>query len=289
MVTNLTTPTGNAVQTASELSGSAPDLVAIKQRQQQTWATGDYAVVGSTLVILGELLCEALDLRAGQRVLDVATGNGNTALAAARRSCEAVGIDYVPALLDQARARAAAEGLAVEFTDGDAEAIPFPDASFDVVTSTLGVMFTANQEQAAAELLRVCRPGGTIGLANWTPDGFVGQMFRVTSQFVPPPPGLRPPALWGTEARLWELLGGGIATLALTLRTFVFTYYSADHMLDVFRTYYGPVNKAFQALDTEQQAAYADALRSLIARFNRATDGSVAVESDYLEVVAVRA
>jgi SAM-dependent methyltransferase len=191
--------------------------------------------------------------------------------------------------LEQARARAAADGLAVEFADGDAEAIPFPDASFDVVTSTLGSMFTADQERAASELLRVCRPGGKIGMANWTPDGFVGQMFKATGRFVPPPAGLRPPSLWGTEERLRELFGDGIAELSVTRRAFVFSYRSFDHLLGVFRTYYGPVNKAFQALDADRQAAYAADLRALVDRFNRSGDGTVAVPSDYLEVVAVRA
>jgi SAM-dependent methyltransferase len=282
--------TATATSTVSAMAAApTPDLLAIKQKQQQTWATGDYAVVGSTLVVMAELLCEALDLRAGQRVLDVATGNGNTALAAARRSCEAVGIDYVPALLERARARAAADGLAVEFADGDAEAIPFPDASFDAVTSTLGAMFTADQEQAAAELLRVCRPGGKIGMANWTPDGFVGQMFQVTGRFVPPPAGLRPPAQWGTEDRLRELFGDGVASLDVTRRAYVFRYRSFDHWLGVFRATYGPVNKAFAALDAERQATYAGELRALVDRFNRADDGTVAVPSDYLEVVAIRA
>lgn len=279
----------SATLTIPAAPAAAPDLVAIKQRQQQTWATGNYAVVGSTLVVMAELLCEALDLRAGQQVLDVATGNGNTALAAARRSCEAVGIDYVPDLVEQARARAAADGLAVEFAVGDAEAIPFPDASFDVVTSTLGAMFTANQEQAAAELLRVCRPGGKIGMANWTPDGFVGQMFKATGRFVPPPAGLRPPSQWGTEERLRELFGDGIAALSVTRRAFVFRYRSFDHLLDVFRTYYGPVNKAFAALDADRQQAYANDLQALVAQFDRSDDDTVAVASDYLEIVAVRA
>ena len=268
---------------------TTPDLAAIKQRQQQTWATGDYAVVGSTLVVMGELLCEAVDLRAGQRVLDVATGNGNAALSAARRGCEVTGVDYVPALLEQGRARAAADGLAVAFAEGDAAALPFPDASFDVVLSTLGAMFAPDQEKAAGELLRVCRPGGKLGLANWTPDGFIGEMFRVTSRYVPPPPGLQPPALWGTEARLRELFGDGVASLRAERRAFVFRYRSFDHWLEVFRTYYGPLTKAFGSLDADRQEAYAADLRSLVARFNRSGDETVAVPSDYLEVVAVRA
>lgn len=268
---------------------TAPDLMAIKQRQQVTWATGDYAVVGSTLAVMAEQLCETVDLRAGQRVLDVATGNGNAALSAARRFCEVTGIDYVPALLARGRARAAAEGLPVAFVDGDAEDIPFPDASFDVVLSTLGAMFAPDQEKTASELLRVTRPGGKIGLANWTPDGFIGQMFTVTGRYVPPPAGLKPPALWGTEERLRDLFGDGIAWLRAERRSFVFRYRSFDHWLEVFRTYYGPVAKAFQGLDADGQEAYAADLRSLVKQFNGSGDGTMAVPSHYLEVVAVRA
>lgn len=269
--------------------GMAIDLTAIKNRQQQTWASGDYSVVGSTLVIIGEQLCEAVRLRAGQKVLDVATGNGNAALSAARRFCEVTGIDYVPALLERGRARAAADGLAVTFADGDAEAIPFPDASFDAVLSTVGSMFAPDQEKAAGELLRICRPGGKIGMANWTPGGFIGQMFRVTSQYAPPPPGLKPPVLWGTEERLRELFGDGVASVQAQPRNFVFRYRSFDHWLEVFRGYYGPMLKAFQSLDTDRQDAYAADLRSLVAQFNRSGDETMEVPSEYLEVVAIRA
>src|SRR5688572_18187964 len=272
-----------------QLRATVPDLTAIKRRQQLTWATGDYAVVGSTLVVMAELLCEAVDLRAGQRVLDVATGNGNGALAAARRFGVVTGIDYVPALLARGRARAAAEGLPVVFAEGDAEDIPFPNASFDVVLSTLGAMFAPDQEKAAAELLRVCRAGGKLGLANWTPDGFIGEMFRVTGRYVPPPPGLKPPVLWGTEERLQELFGDGVVSIKAERRSFVFRFRSFDHLLEVFQTYYGPVLKAFQALDTDRQEAYAADLRALVARFNQSGDETLAVPSDYLEVVAVRA
>ena len=283
MSTTLTAPNTGTVP------ATAPDLAAIKQRQQQTWAAGDYEVIGSTLVVIGELLCEAVDLRAGQRVLDVATGSGNAALSAARRFCEVTGVDYVPALLERGRQRAAAERLAVAFVEGDAEDIPFSDASFDVVLSTLGSMFAPDQEKAAGELLRVCRPGGKVGLANWTPDGFIGQMFRVTSRYVSPPPGLKPPVLWGTEERLRELFGDRVASVRAERRTFVFRYRSFEHWLEAFRDYYGPVHKAFQALDPDRQAAYAADLRALVEQFNRSNDGTVAVPSDYLEVVAVRA
>ena len=293
MSTTLTAPTSHAARTIGDTPIAAPtpapDLAAIKHKQQQTWATGDYAVVGSTLVIMAEELCEAVDLRAGQRVLDVATGNGNAALAAARRSGQVTGIDYVPALLDQARQRAAADGLTIDFAEGDAENIPFPDATFDVVLSTLGAMFAPDQEKTAAELLRVCRPGGTIGMANWTPDGFIGQMFKVTARYVSPPPGLKPPVLWGTEERLRELFGDGVTAIRAEKRQFVFRYRSFDDYVETFRTYYGPVAKAFQALDADRQAAYAADLRDLATRFNQSGDATMAVPSEYLEIVAIRA
>jgi len=203
---------------------AAVDLSAVKQRQQQTWATGDFAMVATGATIVGELLCDAVDVRAGQRVLDVATGSGNTALAAARRYCEVTGIDYVPALLERGRERAAVERVPVTFLEGDAENIPFPDASFDVVLSTFGAMFAPNQEKAASELLRVCRPGGKIGMANWTPNGWTGVMFQVTAQHVPPPPGVPSPIFWGMEERLRKLFGDGIASLQVTRRSNIFRY-----------------------------------------------------------------
>jgi SAM-dependent methyltransferase len=229
-----------------------------------------------------------VDLRAGERVLDVATGSGNAAIAAARRFCDVSGVDYVPALLDRARERAAAEHYAIEFREGDSEAIPYPDASFDVVLSTLGAMFAPDQEQAARELLRVCRPGGRIGLVNWTPEGFIGEMFKVTGRHVPPPAVLKPPVLWGTEARLRELFGDGIASLTLTRRAFMFRYRSTDHWLAFFRAYYGPTLKAFEALDAAGQERLAADLLELAARHNVATDGTLAMPSEYAEVVAVR-
>lgn len=263
------------------------DLGAVKSRQHAAWSSGDYAVVGTTLSLTGELLCEAVDLQAGQRVLDVAAGNGNATLAAARRWAEVTSTDYVPALLERGAVRAAADGLSVTFQEADAERLPFGDASFDVVLSVFGVMFTPDQEQAAGELLRVCRPGGKIGLASWTPESFIGQVFRTIGSYLPPPPGVSSPALWGTEGRLRELFGDGIADLQATRREFVFRYRSAEHWLEIFRTYYGPALKAFAALDEVGQAGLARDLTALLERSNRAGE-TLAVPSEYLEVVATR-
>jgi SAM-dependent methyltransferase len=263
-----------------------PDLTAVKGRQQLAWSAGDYAVIGAPLVITSELLCEAVDLRAGQKVLDVATGSGNAAIAAARRWCDVTGIDYVPSLLERARERAAAERLLVTFQEGDAEDIPFSAASFDVVLSTFGVMFTPNQEQAAREMLCVCKPGGVIGLANWTPDGFIGQVFRAIGKHVPPPAGVQSPLLWGTEERLRDLLGDAIASLDVTRRSFIFRYRSARHWLDIFRTYYGPMHKAFAALDANGQTELTGDLIGLLGRFNHGGDATLIVPSEYIEVIA---
>ncbi|HEU5100247.1 MAG TPA: class I SAM-dependent methyltransferase [Roseiflexaceae bacterium] len=264
------------------------DLMTLKRRQQATWSSGDYAVIGTTLAITGELLCEAVDLQAGQRVLDVAAGNGNASLAAARRWADVTSTDYVPALLERGRAKAEAERLRVTFQEADAEDLPFADGSFDVVLSVFGVMFTANQQQAAQELLRVCRSGGKIGLANWTPDGFIGHVFRAIGKHVAPPPGVKPPALWGTEGRLRELFGDGISDLRSEKRTYTFRYRSAAHWLEVFRTYYGPTLKAFAALDAAGQASLAADLTDVLERFNRGGSATLAVPSEYLEVVATR-
>ena len=267
---------------------AAPDLGAVKTRQRGAWSSGDYAVVGTTLQIVGEELCEALDVRSGQRVLDVAAGNGNVSLAAARRWCDVTATDYVPALLEGARSRAEAEGLKIDFKEADAEALPFKDGSFDVVVSTFGVMFTPDQEQAAREMLRVCRSGGRIGLANWTPDGFIGQVFKTLGKHLPPPAGVKSPALWGTPARLAELFGAQAAAIKSTPRDFVFRYRSPAHFLEVFRTYYGPVLKAFAALEPAAQQALTADFEALIARFNRSGDATMVVPSEYLEVVVTR-
>jgi ubiquinone/menaquinone biosynthesis C-methylase UbiE len=266
-------------------SEATVDLSPVKAKQQAAWAAGDYAVIGTTLQIVGETLCEALDLRAGQRVLDVAAGNGNATLAAARRWCDVVSTDYVPALLERARARAGAEGLAVQFEQADAENLPYEEGAFDVVLSTFGVMFTPNQEQAAAELARVCKPGGKIGLANWTPASFIGEVFKLIGRYIPPAPGVRPPSLWGTEERLRELFGSRIASLQAPRRNYMFRYRSPRHWLDTFRTYYGPMHKTFAALDSGKQESLAEDLLGLAQRFNTATDGSMVVPAEYLEAV----
>jgi SAM-dependent methyltransferase len=280
--------TTTAVAAQPNVAPAPADLTAVKTRQQGAWSSGDYAVVGTTLQIVGEQLCETLDLRAGQKVLDVAAGNGNATLAAARRGCDVVSTDYVPSLLERGRARAAAEGFNIDFRQADAEALPFADAAFDVVASTFGVMFTPNQERAAAEMVRVCRPSGKIGLANWTPDGFIGQLFKTIGKHLPPPAGVKSPALWGTSARLTELFGPAAASIAIKERDFVFRYKSAQHWLDVFRTYYGPVLKAFEALPAQSQAALAADLIALVGQFNRSGDNSMVVPSAYLEIVVTR-
>lgn len=265
---------------------SSPDYTAIKQRQQATWAAGDYSIVGTTLQIVGERLCEAVDLRAGERVLDVAAGNGNASLAAARLWAEVTSTDYVGALLNRARERAAADRLTITFQEADAEALPFADGSFDAVLSTFGVMFTPSQEKAASELARVCRAGGRIGLANWTPDGFIGQLFKLIGKHVPPPAGVKSPALWGTEARLEELFAS--QRVKATRQIYHFRYKSAAHWLDIFKTYYGPTNRAFAALDEGKQAALQADIMELLARMNRGGSDTLIVPSEYLEVVVTK-
>ncbi len=277
------------IQTAS----NTPDLAAVKQRQQAAWSSGNYAVVGTTLQIVGERLAESADLRWDERVLDVAAGNGNATLAAARRGCRVTSTDYVPALLELGRQRALAEQLEVQFQHADAEALPFADGSFDAVLSTFGVMFTPDHARAANELLRVCRPGGRIGLANWTPEGFIGQMFKVLGRHVPPPAGVQPPSLWGSVAHLQQLFGDRVSAITATPRMFNFRYRSAAHMVDVFRQWYGPVQKAFQALPAERAAELERDLIALMERMDHSAhhDGrrdALRVPSEYLEIVIVR-
>lgn len=269
---------------ARPIPANAPAYSQIKARQQVTWASGDFAVIGTTLQIVGEDLCEALDLRSNQRVLDVAAGNGNAALAAARRWCDVTASDYVPALLERAQERALAERLPIKIEIADAEALPFADESFDVVTSTFGAMFTPQHEKPANEMLRVCRPGGKIGLANWTPEGFIGSLFKVIGRHLPPPTGLKSPALWGTKDHLVALFGHQ-ATIHAEKRNFTMRYRSDEHWIETFRSYYGPVLKAFEALDASQQQLLHADIKELIAQHNQARDGTMVVASEYLQAV----
>jgi ubiquinone/menaquinone biosynthesis C-methylase UbiE len=280
--------TAAAVISQNRQSVGQPDLKALKARQQVAWSSGDYAVVGTTLQIVGEELCEALDVRSGQKVLDVAAGNGNASLAAARRWCDVVATDYVPTLLERARERATAERLDIVFREADAEALAFQDGSFDVVISTFGVMFAADQDRAAAEMVRVCKRGGKIGLANWTPEGFIGQLFKTIGKHVPPSPGAKSPALWGTRARIAELFEPHATSVKSVQRNFVFRYRSPEHWLQIFKTYYGPVLKTFAALEPAAQGALQRDLLALIDQFNRSGDGSMVVPSEYLEIVITR-
>ncbi|MDM0116549.1 class I SAM-dependent methyltransferase [Variovorax sp. J22R133] len=264
------------------------DLAALKTRQQAAWASGNYAVVGTTLQIVGERLAEACDLRWDESVLDVAAGNGNATLAAARRGCAVVSTDYVASLLDKGAQRAAAEGLDVKFEVADAEALPYADATFDAVLSTFGVMFAPDHAKSASEMLRVCRPGGRIGLANWTPAGFIGQVFKTLGRHVPPPAGAQSPSLWGTEAHLQALFEAGASSIQVTPREFNFRYRSAAHFIEVFRNWYGPIHKAFAALPADKGQELEKDFTELLERLNRAGPGSLVVPSEYLEVVITR-
>jgi ubiquinone/menaquinone biosynthesis C-methylase UbiE len=266
----------------------APNMDAIKERMHKVWTSGEYARIGNPIAIMGELLCEAADLHSGEQVLDVATGSGNTAISAARRFCEVTGMDLAPGSIEHARRRAEAEGMEIRFEVGDAEDLSYPDASFDVVLSTIGVMFCPNQEKAAGELLRVCKPGGRIGLASWTPDSFTGNMLKTVGKHVPPPPGIKPPSLWGTEERLRELFDKDVSSLKVTRRTYNFRYPSTDHYVGWFRDYYGPTVRAFAALEPEGQEALARDLKELCESRNVSGDGTLVAPSDYLEVVAVK-
>lgn len=267
---------------------TAPDLSAIKQKQQAAWSSGNYAVVGTTLQVVGESLAEAMDLRSGWRVLDVAAGNGNATLAAARRWCDVTSTDYVPSLLEQGRRRAEAEGHDITFQEADAENLPFPDGMFDAAMSTFGIMFTPDHQRSAREVARVVRSGGKIGFANWTPGSFVGQFFKIIGKYVPPPHGVRSPALWGTEEHLADLFRGTASSISATPREYVFRYRTPEHWVEVFRNWYGPINRAYAAMDDEKQAAFTRDLLELMARGNRAKDGTLVLPSEYLEVVITR-
>jgi SAM-dependent methyltransferase len=270
------------------MTGTTVDFEAIKKTQRAGWETGDYPRVGNTLQIIAELLAEAADVRAGQRVLDVACGQGNAALAAARRFAEATGVDYAANLLEQGRERAAAEHLEVTFTEGDAEDLPVPDGSFDTVLSTVGVMFAPNQQRAADELVRVTRPGGRIALASWTPSGMIGQLFKTVGSWAPPPAGVRPPTLWGTPEHLTELFGERVEWVGLTRRDHVFRYHSPEHFSAWFRQFYGPITRLAGTLSGADLDRFAEDLAGVARQFNRADDGTVAAPAEYLEAVGVR-
>jgi ubiquinone/menaquinone biosynthesis C-methylase UbiE len=277
----------NAISRAPD-TAETPNFAAIKSKQLAAWTAGDYSVVGTTLQIVGERLCETLDVRSGQRVLDVAAGNGNVSLAAARRFCDVTSTDYVPALLERGQLRAESEGLEISFQEADAEQLPFDDASFDIVTSSFGVMFAPDQNRAAAEMLRVTRPGGKIGLANWTPESFIGQLFKTLGKHLPAPAGLKSPSLWGTRDRLHELFEGDSNTIEITRETYVWRYKSPRHWLELWREVYGPLQKAFGALDAAAQKELATDLLALIDRNNVADDGTMVVPAEYVEVVVTR-
>jgi len=279
-------PTGDLE--GAPAASASPDLGSIKRRQQATWASGDYHMIGTQITVVSELLIEALDLHSTERVLDVATGSGNAAMAAARRGCTVVGLDYVPALLIRARRRAEADGLEAEFVAGDAEDLPFADGSFDVVSSVFGAMFAPDQEQTAREIARVCRPGGRIGLVAHTPEGFIGQLFKTIARHVPPPAGLRSPILWGTEDRLAELFRDSIGEIRSVKKSYVFRYRSAQDFLRYWRRFYGPTLKAFEAVGEDGAKALQADLLYLIAKYNRATDGTMIVPTEYLETVIVK-
>lgn len=273
--------------TVTQDAPNTPDLAALKTKQQAMWASGDFAVIGTTLQIVGELLCEAVDVGGGERVLDVAAGNGNATLAAARRFAHVTSTDYVPSLLEGGRRRAEAEGLSVTFEVADAEALPYSNGSYDVILSTFGVMFAPDHSKSSSELLRVCRLGGRIGLASWTPEGFIGQMFRVVAKHVPPPAGIKSPLLWGTRDHLQTLFGGA-AAVDHTVRDFPFRYESPEHFVDIFRTFYGPVHKAFAALDPSGQQALEADLLALLRNCARKSAAGLVVPAEYLETVITR-
>lgn len=288
MTTELNVCTPSAPSMAPAPGPGQVDFGAVKQRQHATWASGNYAIVGTTLQIVGEHLAEAVDLRAGEEVLDVAAGNGNATLAAARRFARVTSTDYVPELLEKGAERARANGLEVRFQTADAEDLPFADGAFDVALSTFGVMFAPDQARAARELTRVVRGGGRIGLANWTPEGFIGDLFRLIASYVPPPAGVQSPMRWGTEPRIVELFGPDATDIRCERRRFNFRYQSAAHWIEVFRNFYGPTYKVYAALDPDRQASLTRDIGALLERQNVGGAHSLVVPSEYLEVVITR-
>ena len=288
MNTVVETRAAAATEKAPPVTGIAIDFNAIKQRQQATWASGDFAVIGTTLQIVGETLAEACDVRAGEQIIDVAAGNGNASLAAARRFAQVTSTDYVPHLLDKAAARATAEGLNIRFEVADAEALPFKDESFDTALSTFGVMFTPQHNRAARELMRVVRSGGRIGMANWTPEGLIGDLFRVIAAYVPPPTGTQSPMLWGAEPHIVELFGPQSLDIRCVRRHFNFRYRSTAHWIDVFRDFYGPTHKVYATLDADRQARLTTDITALLDRLNVGGPNSLVVPAEYLEVVITK-
>ena len=277
--------------TATGAPTARPDFAAIKARQQKTWASGNFAVIASRIVISAEQLCESAGLQAGWKVLDVCTGSGNAALAAARRWCNVTGVDYVPALLERARVRAEAELLEVDWREGDAENLPFADNSFDAVLSIYGVMFAPDHHKAARELLRVCRPGGTIALACWPPEGFIGDTFKIVSRYAPAAVGLTPPVRWGDPQYQRELFGGALRSFETHTRTMVFRYPTAEDNVEFFRTYYGPTLKLFEAVGEAGAARLTAELADLARRYdqNHTPAGPIAIAADYLQSVMIKA
>ena len=272
----------------NDLSQTNTDFDAIKSKQQTAWGSGDYGRIGVTLQITGEQLCESMDLRSGQSVLDVAAGNGNATMAAARRFCNVTSTDYVQSLLDESYKRCQTESLAADFQLADAENLAFDDNSFDNVISTFGVMFTPNQNQSASELIRVCKPGGNIGMANWTPDGFIGQLFKTIGKYVAPAAGISSPAKWGTQAFLEENFSTACSCIETQIQVFNFRYQSPAHWLDLFSNYYGPLLKTFEALDSVNKQQLKDDILKLIDNFNQADDGTAVIASEYLQVVITK-
>ncbi len=265
-----------------------PDFATLTGRQQATWATGDFHQIGRQIVVVSEALVEAVDPHAGARVLDVACGSGNTALVAARRFCEVTGVDYVPALLERARRRAAAEGSEIEFRIGDAQALPFLDASFDTIVSVFGVMFAPDQAGTAAELLRVCRPGGRIGLASWMPDGIAADFFGTHARYNPPPPGLPQATRWGTAVALDELFGEGAGEIRSEVRVVRQYYRSVDHAVELYARWFGPTARTMEMLDAPSRDRLRRDLAAVMSKYNVATDGTLIIESTYLQTVMDR-
>ncbi|GIK41330.1 MAG: hypothetical protein BroJett011_51630 [Chloroflexota bacterium] len=267
-----------------------PEMETLKAKLKATWTSGDFGQIAKSYAPGATDFVNRLNLQAGERVLDVACGTGNLTIPAAKSGASVTGQDIAPNLLEQGRARAKAEGLAIQFDENDVEALPYDDASFDTVMTMFGAMFTPRPDVTAAELARTARPGGRIAMANWTPGGFIGQMFKIVGKHVPPAPGMPSPLLWGDEATVRERFNGSVADLQLTRRSITFSFpFTASEVVECFRRYYGPTYKAFGALDEKGQAALRQELEQLWLAHNQSNNGVTRVESEYLEVVAIRA